>query len=77
MKTGYNFLNVMDLRLSRFVSTDMDHIAKYPLSAAPGVKPAPVVAGVNWYQSFYTPVKKGREYWITGQLGPLRGGHCV
>jgi len=40
----------------------------------------PMAIGVNWYHGFDTPVKGTNpgEYWIgTGQLGAIRGGHCV
>lgn len=38
----------------------------------------PLSMGVNWYSNFDDPKKKGREYWIgEGDLGEIRGGHCV
>jgi hypothetical protein len=38
----------------------------------------PVTIGVNWYRNFYSPVKRGSEYWIgLGDLGAILGGHCV
>jgi hypothetical protein len=42
----------------------------------------PVVFGLNWYRSFFTPAsrKRGRstEHWIaTGAWGRLDGGHCI
>jgi hypothetical protein len=42
--------------------------------------PTPVVIGVNWYESFYRPVKKDRRLWVgldSKNLGRLMGGHCV
>lgn len=38
----------------------------------------PVVIGVNWYANFDRPVKKSNGHWIgQGDLGRVRGGHCV
>jgi len=38
----------------------------------------PCSIGVNWYSNFDNPVRKGTEYWIgNGDLGSVRGGHCV
>lgn len=38
----------------------------------------PCSIGVNWYANFDKPVAKGRESWIgEGDLGRIRGGHCV
>ena len=39
----------------------------------------PVVIGINWYQNFDTPRQRWNgEWWIgEGNLGSLRGGHCV
>lgn len=82
MNTGYNFLQIRDPRLARFVPTDDEHIKKYPLRAAAQVyKPAPVICGINWYEDFYTPKQDAQGNWWIGKdpsnLGPLRGGHCV
>lgn len=46
-------------------------------------KGLPVVIGVNWYSNFDTPVEKPDKFhkttfWIgEGNLGSIRGGHCV
>jgi hypothetical protein len=66
--------------LGRRVPTDWKHYEKFPLTAGtvPTV-PVPVVLGVNWYSNFDNPVqdKQGR-WWIgKGDLGSVRGGHCV
>lgn len=38
----------------------------------------PVAIGVNWYQNFDKPEYVNGEYWIgRGDLGLIRGGHCV
>jgi hypothetical protein len=38
----------------------------------------PISIGVNWYSNFDRPVQKGSHYWIgEGNLGQIRGGHCV
>lgn len=39
----------------------------------------PVVLGVNWYDAWFTPVKKGREYWIGAEAswGRVAGGHAI
>lgn len=40
---------------------------------------APVVIGVNWYSGFDRPVQKpDGDWWLpAGELGTVRGGHCV
>jgi hypothetical protein len=45
--------------------------------ALPG--PAPVVIGVKWHTNFDRPVKdKDGSWWVgRGDLGGVRGGHCV
>lgn len=41
-------------------------------------KGIPIAIGVNWYENFDNPVKKGKEDFIgIGDLGSIRGGHCV
>lgn len=42
-------------------------------------KGVPMSIGVNWYANFFTPTFDNSEYWIgkTGDLGVVRGGHCV
>ena len=67
--------------LGRRTPTDFEHIEKYPLSALPRTAiptGVPVVIGVDWYSNFDQPVKDGNRYWIgRGDLGSVRGGHCV
>lgn len=37
-----------------------------------------ITIGVNWYSNFDHPVKIGNQNWIgQGDLGRIRGGHCV
>lgn len=71
----------MDPRLARFVPPDFEHIEKFPLRAAMiSVMPAtPVSVGINWYSNFDDPIKgKDGKWWIgRGDLGWIRGGHCV
>jgi hypothetical protein len=68
--------------LGRRNPPDMDHVAKFPLSALPSAEVptgVPVVIGVDWYENFDKP-QKGADgrWWIgRGDLGALRGGHCV
>jgi hypothetical protein len=80
-----------DRRLSRFIPDDWTHVEKYPLSsvAAVALPPTPVVIGINWYSSFHNPIDEAGNYyrpgrrpvghwWIgRGNLGGIRGGHCV
>lgn len=70
-----------DPRLARRIPQDWEHVTKYMLTTetTPTV-PTPVVIGVNWYESFYRPVKKDRRLWVgldSKNLGRLMGGHCV
>lgn len=39
----------------------------------------PCSIGVNWYTAFDNPTYDGSRYWIgkDGNLGSIRGGHCV
>jgi hypothetical protein len=38
----------------------------------------PIAIGVNWYSNFDIPVAVGGDTWIgRGDLGTIRGGHCV
>lgn len=39
----------------------------------------PVVIGINWYQQFMNPVRKGLKYWIgsTSNWGSTIGGHAI
>lgn len=64
--------------LGRRVPTDWEHVAKYPLTIVPE-KPTPVVLGINWYSAFDNPVlEDDGRYWIPdGNLGSIRGGHCI
>jgi hypothetical protein len=79
MNTGYNFLAFKDPRLDRFVPTDFDHVSKYPLRLDAVTKPSPVTVGVNWYSNFDNPVQDANGLWWVGKgnLGSIRGGHCV
>lgn len=68
--------------LGRRVPTDWKHVEKYALSDLPTAEiPTgnPIVIGVNWYSNFDNPVKgSDGRYWIgKGNLGSVRGGHCV
>ena len=66
--------------LGRRAPTTWEHYEKYPLRALAGaeVPAAPVTIGVSWYTNFDSPVKKGSQWWIgEGNLGQVRGGHCV
>jgi hypothetical protein len=66
--------------LGRRVPTDWQHVERFPLTAATTPsKPVPVTIGVNWYSNFDDPVKDSRgRWWIgRGDLGTVRGGHCV
>ena len=67
--------------LGRIEPTDLDHVEKYPLTAAKiPDKPTPVVIGINWYSAFDSPVQDDQgKFWIgrDGNLGSVRGGHCV
>jgi hypothetical protein len=68
--------------LGRRVPTDWEHVERYPLTAArleEITTPRPIVIGVNWYSNFDEPVKDSAgHYWIgKGDLGRVRGGHCV
>lgn len=64
---------------------DLSHVAKYPLSALPAGTAAPrtpIAIGIDWYSSFDTPVlvhdgKITRYFVGQGNLGTVRGGHCV
>ena len=68
--------------LGRLNPPDMEHVEKYPLSALPSAQQptgVPVVLGIDWYSNFDRP-QKGTDgrWWIgRGDLGSLRGGHCV
>jgi hypothetical protein len=66
--------------LGRRVPTDFEHVERYPLTVTTTpVGPTPVVIGVNWYENFDVPVRDSSgRWWIgRGDLGRVRGGHCV
>ena len=68
--------------LGRRAPTDWEHVDKYPLTAArldEITTPRPVVIGVNWYSNFDNPVRDSAGHWWVGMgnLGQIRGGHCV
>jgi hypothetical protein len=69
--------------LGRRVPTDFSHVERYPLrTLATEERPTnvPVPIGVNWYQAFDRPMRgdDGRyRVAVDGNLGRLRGGHCV
>lgn len=80
-----NGTTVDDPRLDRLPSDRTDHLEKFPLTAATvPSKATPVLGGVNWYRSCFTPeqIKVGaRTVWAIGRpgrlLGPLDGGHAI
>jgi hypothetical protein len=71
--------------LGRRTPTDWAHADKYPLTAtSTPSKPTPVVLGCAWHSAFDNPQKDSNgNYWIArdykpgGNLGRIRGGHCV
>jgi hypothetical protein len=67
--------------LGRRTPTDFTHVEKYPLTAlAEPAQPTavPVAIGINWYTNFDSPQQEGNRWWIgRGDLGTIRGGHCV
>lgn len=69
-----------DRRLDRLVPDDWRHVERWPLTAATfPPKPVPVTLGISWYSAFDDPVQDSRgRWWIgRGDLGSIRGGHCV
>lgn len=72
-----------DGRLDRLPSDTTEHLERYPLTAATmPAEPRPMVAGVNWYSNFDSPVLERRGViktaWIgRGDLGRVRGGHAI
>ena len=69
-----------DRRLDRLIPESFTHVTSWPLTATTTpTKPVPVTIGVNWYENFDTPEKDSRgRWWIgRGDLGRVRGGHCV
>lgn len=74
-----------DARLDRVPSATMEHIDKYPLQVD-GYQysggPSSMVAGINWYGNFDSPVPlrvrgANRMAIGAGDLGRIRGGHAV
>jgi hypothetical protein len=67
--------------LGRRVPPDWRHYELYPLTAQAlaEVKPGPLVGGFRWYSNFDAPERDSAgNYWIgRGDLGRVRGGHCV
>lgn len=67
--------------LGRRAPISWEHVEKYPLSALRTAEipvARPVTIGINWYSNFDSPVKKGTRWWVgLGDLGQIRGGHCV
>jgi hypothetical protein len=66
--------------LGRRTPTDFEHVERHPLTAdTTPTKPAPVAIGINWYSAFDKPEKDNRgRWWIgRGDLGSIRGEHCV
>src|SRR3954452_20022444 len=66
--------------LGRRRPEDFDHVERYPLTLATvPAAPVPVTIGVDWFTNFDNPVKDSRgRWWIgRGDLGSVRGGHCV
>jgi hypothetical protein len=73
-----------DRRLDRLPPADDKHLKKYPFTAARAAavgitQPTPMVIGVNWYSAFDRPVQGRDRRWRipAGDLGTIRGGHCV
>lgn len=69
-------------KLGRREPTDWEHVQKYPLSGIPEEerpRGEPVVLGINWYTSFFTPEKDGRRWWIGrgSDWGRVEGGHAI
>ncbi len=65
--------------LGRKVPGDWKHYEKFPLTAASTPTAAPVIWGINWYESFDNPQRHSNgEYWIgEGELGGILGGHAI
>jgi hypothetical protein len=70
-----------NLTLGRRPPTTWEHYEKFPLSALGAAEvpvARPVTIGVNWYSNFDSPILKSNRWWIgIGDLGRIRGGHCV
>jgi hypothetical protein len=68
------------VNLGRRTPTDWRHVERFPLTApTTPPKPVPVTIGVNWYENFDRPEQDKRGHWWIGRgdLGGVRGGHCV
>lgn len=69
------------MQLGRLIPTDFEHVERFPLTAATvPATPTPAVMGCSWYTNFDQPVKEtgANRWWIgRGDLGTVRGGHCV
>ena len=65
--------------LGRKAPTDWKHYEKFPLTLAATPVAAPVVWGINWYESFDMPHRHlNGEWWIgEGDLGEILGGHAI
>jgi hypothetical protein len=68
--------------LGRELPPDWEHVEKYPLRALSAVErpvQIPVVLGINWYSNFDRPQQDSKKRWWIGKgdLGSLRGGHCI
>jgi hypothetical protein len=66
--------------LGRREPTDFEHVAKWPLTLATTPAAAtPVILGIQWYESFYTPEKLATRWWIGrgNDWGPVAGGHAI
>jgi len=68
--------------LGRRAPSDWTHVQKYSLADLPTAEipsGVPIAIGINWYSNFDEPVKgSNNRWWIgRGNLGSVRGGHCV
>src|ERR1044072_8760996 len=68
--------------LRRRTPSDWSHVERYPFSMDlhETVAPRPVVLGINWYTAFDSPRQDSMGKWWVGRdgnLGSVRGGHCV
>lgn len=72
----------MNQPLGRRAPADFRHVERFPLSALRADEQpfgVPSVVGVNWYAAFDSPVRGSDRRWRVGvgDLGRVRGGHCV
>lgn len=77
-------MSVYENALGMLPPSDEEHRVKYPLTAATApTTPTPAVIGIQWHRAFDAPeqIRDGkRTIWIVakdGNLGSVRGGHCV